>query len=242
MRICIGQTMPIKGEIEKNIDNHLKFIKSAIEKKANIIVFPELSLMGYEPELARQLATTMNDTRLDKLQYISDTNNIIICVGLPTKINNNIFISMIIFQPCKERLTYSKQYLYPTEVGIYNAGNNPLVINFDNNIIAPAICYELSNPEHSKTANNKNANIYIASVLNSVTGVDNDIKKLSEISKRYKMTTFMANYVGQSGGYECAGKSSVWNNTGDLIAQLDNKNEGLLVYDTETNEIIKENI
>ena len=243
MRICIVQTKPIKGEIEQNLNVHLKFIKTAIEKNADIIIFPELSLTGYEPELARQLATTKNDERLNQFQNISDVQNIIICVGLPTKVKNDIFISMIIFQPNKERISYSKQYLYPTEEGIFTAEHNPLIINFDkNNIIAPAICYELSNPEHSKTAHKNNANIYIASVLNSVDGIDNDIKKLSEIAKRYKMTTFMSNYVGQSGGYECAGRSSVWNKNGDLIAQLDNKNEGLLVFDTESEEIIKKNI
>nr|WP_319571938.1 hypothetical protein [uncultured Draconibacterium sp.] len=52
-----------------------------------------------------------------------------------------------------------------------------------------------------------------------------------------KLVTFMANYVGMSGGYECAGRSSVWNKKGELMGQLGNKPEGLLVYDTQTKEI-----
>lgn len=77
-----------------------------------------------------------------------------------------------------------------------------------------------------------NATIYIASVLNSVNGVNADIEKLSNIASTYKMTTFMSNYIGESGGYECAGKSSIWNTEGELIAQLDNRTEGILTYDT----------
>ena len=42
----------------------------------------------------------------------------------------------------------------------------------------------------------------------------------------------MSNYIGTSGGYECAGKSSIWNQEGELIAQFDNQTEGILVYDT----------
>nr|WP_320023376.1 hypothetical protein [uncultured Draconibacterium sp.] len=51
-----------------------------------------------------------------------------------------------------------------------------------------------------------------------------------------KLLTFMANYVGMSGGYECAGRSSVWNGKGELMGQLGNRSEGLLVYDTQTKE------
>ena len=48
----------------------------------------------------------------------------------------------------------------------------------------------------------------------------------------------MANYVGKSGGYECAGKSSVWNEKGELIGQLGDKEEGLIIFDTKSKEII----
>ena len=64
-------------------------------------------------------------------------------------------------------------------------------------------------------------------------------KKLSDIAKNNNLVTFMANYVGESGGYKCAGKSSVWDTTGKLIGQLDSETEGILIYDTETKEIVK---
>lgn len=241
MKICTGQTNPIKGDIERNIEQHKKLINIAVQKGADIIIFPELSLTGYEPELAKRLATTQDDKRLDVFQEICNLNEIVIGVGLPTRENNNTFISMIIFQPHKERITYSKQFLYPTEISYFTAGQKYVFLNFDDkNIVAPAICYELSIPEHSETAHKNNTNIYIASVLNSVNGVDNDLKKLAVIAKKYRMTVFMANFVGQSGGYECAGKTSIWNDEGNLVGQLDDKNEGILIFDTETKKLIEE--
>jgi predicted amidohydrolase len=198
-----------------------------------LVVFPELSLTGYEPELAASLATNQNDYRLDCFQKLSDENHITIGVGLPTRNKEDVFISMVIFQPEKERLTYSKQYLYPTEVSTFSVGFNPLVLKFEGDIVASAICYELSNPEHHEFASRNNATVYLASVLNSVNGVDADLKKLSDVAKKYKMVALMANYVGESGGYQCAGRSSVWNETGELVEQLGDKEEGLIVYDTE---------
>lgn len=243
MKISIAQIEPVKGDIERNLARHLLFIEAALEKKADFIMFPELSLTGYEPELAEELATDAGDERLAPLQVISDKNKIVIGVGLPTINGNDIFISMIIFQPYQERITYSKQYLYPTEEGIFTAGNTPCVLSFDkDNIIAPAICYELSNSGHVEYAHQRNATIYMASVLNSVNGVDADIEKLSKIAETYKMLTFMSNYIGESGGYMCAGKSSIWDQKGGLIAQLDSNTEGLLTYDTMTQSTCEDNI
>jgi predicted amidohydrolase len=237
MKIAIAQLKPIKGDIEKNIKCHIDWIEQAINWNADMIVFPELSLSGYEPELACSLATNQSDKRLDCFQRLSDKNGITIGVGLPTEVNDDLYISMIIFRPGEERITYSKQYLYPTESGTFRAGFNPLVLRYETDVVAPAICYELSNKEHYEFAAQNKATVYLASVLNSVSGIDSDLAKLSAIAKDYKMITFMANYIGESGGYQCAGKSSVWNENGELIGQLGDQEEGLLIFDTKTREL-----
>ena len=176
------------------------------------------------------------------IQNLSDRNGITIGVGLPTKDERDILISMIIFQPYKERITYSKQYLYPPEQPIFKAGKNPLVLNIETEVVSPAICYEISNKAHCEFAKRNKATLYIASVLSSINGIDDDMKKLPDIAKNNNLVTFMANYVGESGGYKCAGKSSVWDTTGKLIGQLDGKTEGILIYDTETKEIVKKTL
>ncbi len=237
MRVAIAQIEAIKGNIEKNIENHLKWIQHAIQNNADMVVFPELSLTGYEPDLAVRLATNQDDTRLDEMQGLSDKNNITIGVGLPTRKDGKVFVSMIIFQPHKARITYSKQYLYPPEKSVFTAGKDPLVLTLETEVVSPAICYETSNKAHFEYASQNNATIYIASVLSSIGGIETELKKLSDIAKTKRMVTFMANYVGESGGYECAGKSSVWNTKGELIGQLGDKNEGVLLFDTLTKEI-----
>jgi predicted amidohydrolase len=49
----------------------------------------------------------------------------------------------------------------------------------------------------------------------------------------------MANSVGFCDNFLSVGQSSVWNKKGELVGQLDDKSEGVLVFDTETEEIEK---
>lgn len=240
MRICSAQTKPIKGDIEKNIEIHKKIINLAVSKKVDIIVFPELSLTGFEPELAKKLATTKDDKRFIEFQRISNTQNISICIGVPIKNTDEILISMLIFQPNKPIEVYSKQHLHDDEFDVFTAGSHQLFLEKENTKIAFAICYETSISQHAEYAHKNNASMYLASVLNSTKSINADIERLSKIASTYKMTVLMSNYSGKSGGYKCAGKSSIWNNKGDLVVQLERETEGFLIYDTVTGQTIKE--
>lgn len=237
MKIAAAQINPVKGDIPKNIENHKILIKAASDQNVDLVIFPELSVTGYEPELAEQLSIHYEDPVLDVFQKMADENNIIITVGMPTKADGKLFISSIIFQPGKTRDIYSKRNLFSTETGIFSRSESFCQLNLLQNKISLAICYDLSDPKHSQEAYEAGSNVYTASVLNSVNGIGDDLVKLSDIAKKYHMHVLMANFTGESGGYECAGKSSVWNNNGSLLGQLNRENEGLLILNTENNQI-----
>jgi predicted amidohydrolase len=237
MKICVAQTKPVKGDIQRNIEGHKKLIDVAVSHEADTIIFPELSLTGYEPTLAKELATTQDDSRFDDFQQISDSRQITIGIGVPMKNNRGICISMILFQPGKARHTYSKKYLHTDEEPFFVSGQNSSLIKVEGINIAVAICYEVSIPEHSENAFKSGAQIYIASVAKFVNGIDRTINTLSEIASKYSMMVLMSNCAGQSDGQECAGKSSVWNTTGLLAGQLDVTSEGILIIDTQSNEV-----
>ncbi len=56
------------------------------------------------------------------------------------------------------------------------------------------------------------------------------------------MTVLMANAVGPCDNFESAGKTSIWSNKGLLLGQLNDTHEGILIIDTETQEITEEMI
>lgn len=240
MKISVAQVRPVKGDIKTNIENHKKLISLAVARGAGMIFFPELSITGYEPELAGSLAIHQDDPRFDDFQVLSDTKQISIGVGAPTCSNGGICISMIIFQPGKPRQTYSKQYLHSSEEGYFISGHDGPGFIDNKPGIAIAICYELSVPEHVESASRHGAKIYIASAVESINSVEKSRQRLATIAQQYNMTVLFANCIGLTGVYDCPGRSSTWNNKGELLGQLDDRREGILLLDTETQEVITE--
>lgn len=240
MKICAAQTKPVKGDIQRNIDNHIKLIELAVSNGADTIIFPELSLTGYEPGLSGELATTQDDCRFDDFQKISDTRQITIGVGVPVENNEHICIGMVIFQPHRARQTYTKKYLHPDEEEFFISGQNAAVLTDTG--IALAICYELSVPEHAESAFKSGSEIYIASVAKFANGIEKAVDRLSEIANKYSMTVLMSNCIGKCDGHECAGKTSVWNKKGMLTGQLNDTNEGIIIFDTDTQKLIEKTI
>jgi len=239
MKISIAQTKSITGNIFENIETHKKLIHLAITYKADAIFFPELSLTDYEPGLAKNLATNQDDSKFDDFQTISDTSKITIGIGVPTKTHSGIQISMIIFQPDRPRQTYSKQQLHADELPYFVNGEKQIILTVNNTNIAPAICYESLQIDHSENASKLGAEIYVASVAKSQNGINKAMTHYPTVAKKFAMTVLMSNCVGYCDNFESVGNSSVWTKEGLLLAQLDAKNEGLLTYDTETEEIIK---
>jgi predicted amidohydrolase len=214
-------------------------VEGGILDGADLIVFPELSLTGYEPQLARELAMDQDDHRLDEFQRISDTRQVTIGVGAPTKAPAGTCISMILFHPHQSRGVYSKQHLHADEEPFFVRGQRSAGLIGDNNGIALAICYELSVPVHAENAFRNGAKFYVASVAKFVSGIGKAAARLAEIARSYSMTVLMANCIGECDGCQCAGKSSIWNDRGELIGQLDDATEGVLIFDTVTGKVIE---
>lgn len=237
MKIGVAQFRPLKGNVSANIKRHLELIEKAISLNANAIFFSELSLTGYEPELAKELATNQDDKRFDDFQKISNYNNITIGIGVPTKAKSGIQISMLIFRPNLPRQTYSKQQLHSDELPYFVCGDKQIILTINNQKIAPAICYESLQASHSDKANQLGAEIYVASVAKSQNGIDKAINHYPTIAKKFSMTVLMSNCVGFCDNFQSVGQTSVWTKQGNLVGQLNDAQEGILIFDTETEKV-----
>ena len=240
MNIAIAQLKSMKGDIPANIEKHIKFIERACLLNADFIFFSELSLTGYEPGLAEKLAVDKNDKRFDVLQQTSDQKMISFAVGVPTISENGIYISMLIFQSKQQKLIYSKQQLHEDELPYFKNGNEQVLITLKNQKIAPAICYESLQTDHANEAARLGAAIYIASVAKSQNGINKAFAHYPNVAKKYKMPVLMSNCIGECDNFISAGFSSVWNKEGELVVQFDNQQEGLLIFNTETEKVMKE--
>ncbi|MBK9109767.1 MAG: carbon-nitrogen hydrolase family protein [Saprospiraceae bacterium] len=239
MRVCAAQIHSIPGDINANLQKHVKAIELGAFHGCDLIFFPELSLTGYEPTLSKALAFDVESPKLDLFQNLSDTHKMTLLMGAPTKQNQDIFISMFIFQAGKPRLCYSKQFLHADELPYFNAGQESVFLQTNDQIIAPAIYYESLLPHHAETAFNAGAHIYLASVAKSEKGIRKAYEHYPGIAQKYRLTVLMSNVVGPCEDFMAGGSSAVWNHHGILIDHLGPEEVGLLIYNTLTEEIRK---
>jgi len=236
MKIALAQIKSITGSIDANIAKHHDMIRLALRHGAQAIFFPELSLTGYEPKLAYELATSQEDSRFDSFQHVSDIDGIVVCVGAPIKSSGTPLIGMVIFQPKQSRRTYSKQILHDDELPFFTHGGESLDIHFSSTKIAPAICYESLLSQHSDDAVRRGATIYVASVAKSERGIAKASLHFPKVAKTHSIPILVVNCIGPSDDFVGAGKTSAWNSSGILLEQLDEHCEGMLIFDTESSE------
>lgn len=237
MRIALVQYKPIPGDISGNLRRHLSFAGKAIASGAELVMFPELSLTGYEPSLAKKLALDVDDSRFEAIQSVCENGTVAIGVGVPTRHDDGARISVLLFRPGSSRHVHSKTFLHSDEKPYFICCPRPAGLLIADQGIALAICYELSVAAHVKHAAEQRAKIYLASVAKTSKGVEQASKRLSEIARRYSMTTLMVNAVGMADGVLCAGTSSAWNNKGVLLGNLESTEEGIILVDTESNDV-----
>jgi predicted amidohydrolase len=232
MKISAIQFQAVMGDIALNVAKHLEFIKVAVAQGADLVLFPELSLIGYEPKLAQSLATETTDSRLDVFQQYSDTHNIIIGVGLPISVKSKVQIGMVWFTPEMSRCSYAKQQLHVDELPFFVAGDVQLILETSAHKLAPAICYESLQLNHADNAATLGANVYLASVAKPVGGMTNAQLHYPVIAKKHNMYVIVSNSVGQCDNFISVGQSAAWSNRGELIMKMDSESEGLLIVDT----------
>jgi predicted amidohydrolase len=232
MILAAAQTKPKRGDISSNLLNHYHLIELAAQNGANLIAFPELSITGYERENAEALVFTEDDYRIDHLKELSVRNNIVIIAGAPIRIDSKLFIGEFIIAPDDSVSIYTKQFLHEGEGDFFDSSfdHNPM-LTIEGQNISFAICADIDNPLHPENAAKNDTDIYIASIFFSPNGIPNAYRDLQNYAEKHKMNVLMSNFSGESWGSPSAGQSAFWNNKGELVAQMNDSDSGLLLVE-----------
>jgi predicted amidohydrolase len=234
MILAAAQTKPKRGDIDANLLDHYHLIELAVANGAQLIVFPELSITGYERENASRLAFTKNDIRLNHLKKLATEFNITIIAGAPIQIESNLFLGEFCIAPNDAVSIYTKQFLHTGEEVFYQPSfdYNPM-LEIENELISCAICADIDNPKHPENAGKNNSSTYIASIFFSPNGISQAHQSLQNYASQYQMNVLMANFGGDSYGCPSGGRSAFWNNKGELIAQMEDSGAGLLLVEKQ---------
>jgi len=118
MKVAVAQITSVLGDIEKNIDKHIEYCDRAISKKADLIVFPELSLTGYSvKDLNFMISVELKKTKLlDRLKTKSKKISII-CGLVEEDENYAIYNSGIFISDGDVKFVHRK--VYPPTYGLF---------------------------------------------------------------------------------------------------------------------------
>ncbi|KGT86554.1 amidohydrolase [Erwinia typographi] len=215
--IAAAQSGSRPGDIAWNITHHLEFIAQAAAHHVDLMIFPELSLTGYELALVPQLAMTMDDPRLQVFADAASEKQMSLVIGLPLLTGQDTLLSAIAFLPDGTRMAYGKRNLFGDEKLFFSAGEGVPLFGYQHHHVAMAICADISVEEFARDAARRGANLYATGVLVSENGYLNDCAYLARWSRDYKMAVLMANHALPTGGYQSAGKSALWDESGKQV-------------------------
>lgn len=233
MKIAAIQLKPRAGEVAANTARHLMFIELAASQGAQLVLFPELSLTGYEPRLAAALAMTPDDPSLAPLQACCDRLNVLVGVGAPLRAGAQVRIGMVWLRPRRSRLSYTKQLLHADETPYFSGGDEQLVLELGGRKLAPAICYESLQPSHAACAAKLGAEVYLASAAKPAHAMAKAMQHYPTVASQHKMFVIMSNCVGPCDDFTSVGGAAAWGPSGQALGQIDSEAEGALVVDLE---------
>ncbi len=109
--IAAAQTVPVRGDVDANLKQHVRLTRAAAEERAEVLVFPEVSLTGYALDLADELAFLESDPRLAPLVELASSYRMTLIAGAPVRIGAELYIGAFIISPDRAPGLYTKHHL-----------------------------------------------------------------------------------------------------------------------------------
>lgn len=240
--LAAAQTVPAAGDVEANVEQHLQLVHLAADEGARLLVFPELSLTGYELRLASDLAFSEADPRLNTLADAAAACSMTLVVGAPVRIGPRLYIGAFILSPDQTLEIYTKHRLGafsesasvdgsvpPAEANFFHPGDRNPLIQLGGNTAAVAVCADTGRESHAQAAAERGANTYLASMFVIPSSFEQENANLEAYAVRFGMAVVFANYGGATGGLAAAGRSAIWSERGELLARLDAGGTGVVI-------------
>jgi NAD+ synthase (glutamine-hydrolysing) len=251
MKIALAQIKPILGNVEKNLDIHGEIFQKARREKADLLVFPELSLTGYTlkdmvPEIALQPASAPLFRELEKW-----SRELSLVVGFAEEKEKGIYTNSAAYIE-KGQITHIHRKAFLPTYGMFEEGKffargktfSPFITSWGK--AGLMICYEFLFYGVGYLYFSAGADLFIA--ISAAPGRGMELESEFESSRMWELmaetlsrfsTAFVlyCNRVGVEDGKTFAGGSFVYGPKGNRLAKAPDTEEHLLIVDIQLDDL-----
>ncbi len=232
--VALAQLDLIVGDVQGNADRIIEYADRARkELRADLVIFPELSVCGYPPEdllfhsgLRRRVS--------DAISRISDSvRDIAVLIGFPEYDEDDIYNSCVVFKDGKQLAHYRKQvlpnYSVFDEVRYFTPGSHASVFSLNGIRIGLNICEDVWQPGPAQMTRAAGAELIIA-INGSPFELGSQEQRETVMRERIESAGIPAIYVNMVGGQDelvFDGGSFVMDAQGEIVFRAPPFEEGM---------------
>jgi predicted amidohydrolase len=215
LTIAVAQPRCTAHDVAANAAAHADLVRAA---GARVVVFPELSLTGYELGAA---PVDPGDDRLGLLVDACRDTGAVALVGAPVASDGGVSIGMLAVTGDGASAAYRKMFLGGAEPPRFVAGTEPAVLEVDGWRLGLAVCKDTGVAEHAARTCALGIDVYVAGVLELPADAAVPEERAVRIATEHGVWVAIASFAGDAGsGYDGApGGSGVWRPDGTVAAR-----------------------
>ncbi|MBI2646888.1 hypothetical protein HYW99_00250 [Candidatus Woesearchaeota archaeon] len=220
MRIALIQINPIVGDIGWNTNKIISIIKKT---KADIVVFPELSITGYSPQDLLLKHNFIEQNMHTLIKIVENVKDKVAIVGFVERAKGKLYNSAAIIKNQKIVNIHHKiclpNYTIFDEKRWFSEGSNATIFELNDKKIGVSICEDLWFPETTKYQKDKGAELIIN--VSASPYSKGKIEVIGNVLKQRwdenKIPIVYVNQVGGQDGITYYGHSMYFNNGEVLV-------------------------
>jgi len=111
IRVALAQIAPVLGQLDQNLERHHALLADARAGGADLVVFPELGLTGYQlQDLASEVSMRLDDPRVTALAAATTGLSVVVSF-VEESADHRLFIAAALFEDGTLRHVHRKLYL-----------------------------------------------------------------------------------------------------------------------------------
>jgi predicted amidohydrolase len=214
--VAVAQPFCVSHDIAANAATHAATVRSA---GARVVVFPELSLSGYELDAT---AIAADDPRLAPLVEACAEAQASALVGAPVLGDDGrVHIATLAIDGAGSTLAYRKMWLGDAEAERFAPGDAPAVHEVDGWRLGLAICKDTGVAQHAADTAALGIDAYVAGTVKSADEAALQVERARRIATDHRVWVAVASFAGSTGGgyADAAGHSGIWRSDGVAVTQ-----------------------